>query len=201
MPSGPASTAAATNPVPVSPKHGLRDAQLSDLMRRVSANSQRYWPEEVPRPGDDQRIGDAERATRATLLLADELLNAAERIPETVAHIPMSEADRAGIRAEAITLRTQSLRLGQAARAKNMEEVQSGLNAISSTCLSCHSRYRDFAGELEFQRVSRDLPEPTAMVRSDGATFPSRGASAPSSLDSHCPLVLSMAGGTACDKD
>jgi hypothetical protein len=137
-------------------------------MRRMSAESQRYWPQDVPRPGGDQRVGDAEKATKAALLLAERLADAAEGIPESIAHIQMSEADRAGIRAEALTLRTQSLRLGQAARARNMEEVQSGLNAISSTCISCHSRYRDFAGELEFQRVSRDPDDATVIARSNG---------------------------------
>jgi hypothetical protein len=88
--------------------------------------------------------------------LADGLAAAAERIPSSVTTASMSEADRAGFQAEADTLRDQALRLGQAARTNQVEHMQESLDAISATCISCHSRYRDFSGQLITQPSAGD---------------------------------------------
>jgi cytochrome c556 len=86
--------------------------------------------------------------------LADGLADAAARIPSSVREAEMSEADRAGFQAEANTLRYQAMELGQDAREKKVEQMQRSLDAISVTCVSCHSRYRDFSGELNLEGVA-----------------------------------------------
>ena len=52
---------------------------------------------------------------------------------------------------------------GREARAEVALELTTGrtpresLDAISATCVSCHTRYRDFSGQLNIQQASADL--------------------------------------------
>jgi hypothetical protein len=135
------------------PPHGLRDEQLRQLMQRVSTKTQKYWPQEVPRVRDDQAVGDLAKAAESAGRLADALGAAAERIPASVEHVAIAEADRAGFVAEAETLGAQSLRLRQAAHQLDAGEMQAALDSITNTCMSCHTRYRDVAGQLRVQQV------------------------------------------------
>src|SRR5688500_9868432 len=61
--------------------HGLRNDQLRALMKLMSARTQQDWPEEVPRPLDDQRTGELARAIESARKLSASLAPAAERIP------------------------------------------------------------------------------------------------------------------------
>jgi hypothetical protein len=135
-------------------KHWVQSEQLSDLMNSISAKMLADAPEDLHRPRADVGEDDVERAITSAAKLAEGLAASAERIPVSVEHVKMSEADRAGFLAEAETLRKQALELGQAARARKTDQMQRSLAAISSTCISCHSRYRDFAGELDIQRAA-----------------------------------------------
>ena len=145
---------AATSREPEQPgKHWVQSQQLSALMNTISATMLADSPEDLPRPRSDQTADDIERSIAAASKLADGLAASAERIPVQVEHVQMSEADRAGFFAEAETLRKQAIGLGEAARARQTDKMQTSLSAISSTCISCHSRYRDFAGELDTQRA------------------------------------------------
>ena len=91
---------------------------------------------------------------RCAIKLSDELAIAALRIPASITDAKINEADRAGFEAEANILHTQALRLGTAALAKKVEQMQQSLDAINSTCISCHSRYRDFSGLLQIHQAS-----------------------------------------------
>jgi cytochrome c556 len=137
-----------------SQQHWVQNKQLSELMKTISARMLADAPDELSRPRSDQRPEELDRAIKATAKLARGLADSAERIPAQVESVKMNEADRAGFLAEAKTLRKQALELGKAADARNTDDMQSKLNAISSTCISCHSRYRDFAGVLDTQRAS-----------------------------------------------
>lgn len=138
------------------PPHGLRDEQLNQLMQRISAKTEKYWPEDVPRPRDDQKAGDLAKASESAHRLADALASAAERIPASVERVPMTEADRAGFMAEATTFGAQALRLRQAASEQNSDGIRAALDSITATCVSCHARYRDFAGDLQVQQVNAE---------------------------------------------
>jgi hypothetical protein len=100
--------------------------------------------------------------------LADGLGVSAERIPVAVEDVQMSVADRAGFQAEAATLRSQARALAAAARSNDPDGMRAQLNAISSTCISCHSRYRDFAGELNTQRAGAHLPGESLVLSGRG---------------------------------
>jgi cytochrome c556 len=148
-------SAVAPTPAPESPQqHWVQNKQLSDLMKTISARMLTDAPDELSRPRSDQRPEDVERAMKSAAKLAKGLADSAQRIPAQVENVKMNEADRAGFMAEAETLRKQAIELGKAADARQTDEMQRKLNAISSTCISCHSRYRDFAGQLDTQRAS-----------------------------------------------
>jgi phage-related protein len=124
-------------------------------MKDLSAKTQRNWPKDLPQDPEDQQSRRS-RDTMGAAKLADGLAAGAERIPASVTTATMSEADRAGFQAEADTLRDQALRLGQAARTNQVEQMQESLDAISATCISCHSRYRDFSGQLITRQSAGD---------------------------------------------
>jgi hypothetical protein len=132
-------------------RHWVQDAQLRGLMKDLSAKTQQNWPKDLPQDPEDQQSRRS-RDTMGAAKLADGLAAGAERIPASVTTATMSEADRAGFQAEADTLRDQALRLGQAARTNQVEHMQESLDGISATCISCHSRYRDFSGQLITQQ-------------------------------------------------
>ena len=149
-------------------KHWVQNQQLRGLMKTISAKMLSDWPDEHARPRSDRDPKEVEKAFQAAVKLAEGLEASAEGIPASVEHISMSAASRAGFGAEAETLRRQAIGLGDAARARNADRMQHSLDAISATCISCHSRYRDFAGELDTQRAgggSTPLYE-TAMLSS-----------------------------------
>jgi hypothetical protein len=135
-------------------QHWVQSDRLRPLMGEISATAQRDWPTGLPPDPEDKPNGELPRAIESAAALASELADAATRIPQSVAGTPMSEADRAGFQAEADTLHRQALRLGQAAREKRVEQMQRSLDGLNATCVSCHSRYRDFSGQLDARRVA-----------------------------------------------
>lgn len=139
-------------------RHWVQSDQLRTLMKELSARTDRNWPKDVPPDPEDRQTGDLHHAMGSATKLADGLAAAALRIPASVTNAKMSEADRAGFEAEAITLHDQAVRLGLAARANKVEQMQRCLDAISSTCTSCHTRYRDLSGQLNVRQVSADSP-------------------------------------------
>jgi hypothetical protein len=138
-------------------RHWVQDAQLRTLMHDLSDKTQQNWPKDLPLDPEDQQTSRS-RNTMGAAKLSDGLAAAAERIPASVSAASISEADRAGFQAEADTLREQALRLGRAARANQVEQMQESLDAINATCISCHSRYRDLSGELNTQQSAGDQP-------------------------------------------
>ena len=138
-------------------EHWVQNERLRDVMKQVSQHAQR-WPTGVPADPESSQSAEAQaeadEAFRDAAALADGLAEAAQRIPRSVADHPMSAEDRRGFNAEAERLRTQALELRRAARGRQVEQMQRRLDAISSTCVSCHSQYRDFTGELDSRKAS-----------------------------------------------
>jgi cytochrome c556 len=131
--------------------HWVQNQELQTLMKSVKLRTQTNWPRQVPQDPEDAQSAQPDAAMANAAILADSLANAAMQIPASVTNSKMSDADSAGFQAEANTLHRQALRLGEAARARNVEHMQMSLDAISDTCISCHSRYRDFSGQLRSQ--------------------------------------------------
>lgn len=140
-------------------EHWVQNERLRDVMAQISQQAAK-WPAGVP---DDPEAAEsrearaeAEQAFRDAAALADGLAAAARMIPRSVADHPMSGEDRRGFTAEAKRLRDQALQLRVAARERKVEGMQRALDGISSSCISCHSQYRDFTGELGDRKASAD---------------------------------------------
>ena len=140
-------------------EHWVQDEKLRAVMAQVSQHASR-WPAGVPQDPEAGESKEARReadeAFRDAEALADGLADAAVRIPRSVADHPMSADDRRGFAAEARRLHDQAVQLRQAARGRKVEQMQRSLDQISSTCVSCHSQYRDFTGELGARKASAE---------------------------------------------
>lgn len=129
--------------------HWVQNDQLRLVMIQLGSSSAAQWPSTLP---DDPEVAVSERdrdeAFRKGAELAHSLAQAAGRIPASVAHLELSQADRDAFVATANALQEQSQKLGRAARRHNVEEMQKFLDAARATCISCHTRFKDISGEL-----------------------------------------------------
>ena len=143
--------AAQTGPAVIG-EHWVQDERLRGVMAELSRQSG-HWPAGLP---DDVESPDPETADafREATALADGLARAARDIPRSVAGREMSPENRRGFNGEARRLRDHAVALKEAARGRKVERMQRALDGISSSCISCHSQYRDFAGELGARRAS-----------------------------------------------
>ena len=137
-------------------QHWVQDERLRGVMAELSRQTA-HWPAGVP---DDPEAGTTDEQTAAAFrdaeALADGLARAARDIPRSVADREMSPDTRRGFNAEAQRLRDQAVQLKQAARGRKVERMQRLLDGISSSCIACHSQYRDFTGELDTRRAAAD---------------------------------------------
>ena len=133
--------------------HWVQDERLRGVMAEL-ARQTAHWPAGVPADPEAPLTDDVADSFRQAGRLADGLAAAARNIPRAVADREMSPETRRGFNAEAERLRQQSLQLKEAARGRKVEQMQRLLDGISSSCISCHSQYRDFTGELDVRRAA-----------------------------------------------
>ena len=133
--------------------HWVQDERLRGVMAEV-ARQTAHWPAGVPDDPEAPLTDDVADSFRQAERLADGLAAAARNIPRAVADREMSPEVRRGFNAEARRLRQQSLELKEAARGRKVERMQRLLDGISASCISCHSNYRDFTGELDTSRAA-----------------------------------------------
>lgn len=132
--------------------HWVQDQRLREVMAELSKKNPN-WPAGIPQDPESQQLPKDESFDEVAQL-ANSLMLSAERIPEVASKIKMNEADREGFLAQARVLRDQAKRLRESARHHKIEQMQQDMAWLNSTCLSCHSRYRDFSGQLDSTRVS-----------------------------------------------
>ena len=132
--------------------HWIQDQRLRLVMAQLSSRNP-SWPAGIPQEPEAPGQGQPAQFDEVALLAAA-LESAADRLPEVAGGIKMTEADRRGFLAEAQTLRDQASRLQHAAEQHRIEQMQTQMALINSTCISCHSRYRDFSGQLNTPRAS-----------------------------------------------
>ncbi len=137
--------------------HWIQDQRLRTVMSELSKRNPN-WPAGLAQ--DPETPGEAKPSQfNEVASLAGTLASAADRLPELAGVIKMSEADRRGFLAEAHTLRDQAVRLQDAAHERRTEQMQLQMDLINSTCISCHSRYRDFSGQLNTPKASASSTE------------------------------------------
>jgi hypothetical protein len=132
--------------------HWIHNQALKQVMAQLYANNP-SWPSGMPQDPESAKVGSAADYDKIESL-ADELALSADQLPTVAEKLTMNEADRAGFLAEANVLHEQARRLSEAARSHHVEQMQRHMTAISYSCISCHSRYRDFSGQLDSSYIA-----------------------------------------------
>lgn len=150
----PASQSAAAAPAsqPIS-GHWVQDQRLRLLMAELSRQNPN-WPAGLPQEPEDAAAATQPEQFDEIADLANALAESADHLPAVATHVQMSDADRGGFLAEARALRVQAVELQAAANRRSIEQMQRQIDGINSTCVSCHSRYRDFSGQLNRTQAS-----------------------------------------------
>jgi hypothetical protein len=112
------------------------------------------WPAGLPQEPEAPAAATQPGQFEEIAVLANALVGAADELPAATGHIAMSKADRAGFLAQARTLREQAASLQAAANRRSIEQMQREMDGINATCIACHSRYRDFSGQLNRTQAS-----------------------------------------------
>ena len=136
-------------------EHASDGRQLRDVMHELAERTAFAPTNELPADPESNKAADP-RVFAEVEALAGGLAEAAARIPAAAEGVKLFHEDRTAFEAEAATLRRHAQDLGAAARANNVERMQRTFDRINASCIGCHSRFRDFAGQLDFQRASAD---------------------------------------------
>lgn len=139
-------------------RHWVQDQRLRQIMAELS-KSNPSWPKSLPQEPEQKTPDGAAEKFAEIESLADSLAQSSQHIPELATHLNMGEADRRGFVAEAQTLHDQATQLHDAAARHQVEQMQRTMDGINSTCISCHSRYRDFSGQLHPPRAAAPARE------------------------------------------
>ena len=129
-------------------QHWIQDENLRQLMAQIGRRVPSL-PAGVARGAQpDSRPVDAADFEKIAALAAG-LSQSSDQIVPVVKNIPITESDWRGFTDDAQRLHDQADRLRQSADAHQIDEVQQSMDAINSTCIACHSRYRDFSGQID----------------------------------------------------
>ena len=158
-----------SSPMAISPQqHWVQSERLKKVMDQLSG-LRGAMPKDLPEDAESPAGREARRALAEAAAVADALADTATRIPAAVEGKTMSDADRRGFVAEAGRLHDQAVALRDAARGNRIEPLQGMLDNINSTCISCHSRYRDFSGELNFRKAMAPQFSPAIDLLASGS--------------------------------
>ncbi len=145
-------TTAPESPSSVSPtndtRHSVQSDRLRQIMDEIDKLSVNQWPQEVQSELAADEQYHAAKAFWEARQLADGLSRAAASIPNAIKTTKLSEVDRRSFLAQVQTLRDQGTRLKQTAALGDREGMRRTLADLDETCNSCHSRFRDIAGDM-----------------------------------------------------
>jgi cytochrome c556 len=133
--------------------HAGEGRQLRDVMHELAERTAYAPTSELPADPESDKAVDPKLFAEVAEL-ADALAAGAARIPAAAEGVKLFREDREAFEDEAATLRRHAQDLGAAARSNNVERMQRTFDRIHASCIGCHSRFRDFAGQLDFQRAS-----------------------------------------------
>jgi cytochrome c556 len=140
--------------------HWVQDEQLRKAMGTL-ADRTRYVPDNLPDDPEDPAVKKANEAFTESIQLGEALARTAEQIPGLVAHVQMPDDVRRDFAAAAANLKTQALGLKQAAERRQVERMQIQLSNITGACTLCHTRFRDFTGDLWLRKAEMPVPKIT----------------------------------------
>ncbi|MBE7456684.1 MAG: cytochrome c [Phycisphaerae bacterium] len=127
--------------------HGVFSDRLRAIMTEVERAARTAWPQEVDAESSATASQRAAALTRMAGPAAG-LEAAAGKLPDAVAHVRLSQADRRAFEALAATLGEQTGTLRARIDAGDLDGARETLTHINATCISCHERFRDVSGPM-----------------------------------------------------
>lgn len=128
-------------------EHGVFSDRLRAIMTEVEHAARTAWPQEVD-VGLSATVSQRAAALTRMAGPAAGLEAAAEKLPDAVAHVRFSQADRRAFEALAATLGEQAGMLRARIDAGDLDGARETLTHINATCISCHERFRDVSGPM-----------------------------------------------------
>jgi len=118
-------------------------------MKKLGSDTAQHWPSGLPDDPEEELDAQTRREMFVSgARLASALAESAEAIPSNVSAFGLSEADQTAFTGIARRLSDQARGLGRAARRHDIEGMHRQLDAIQSSCMSCHTRFKDISGDL-----------------------------------------------------
>jgi cytochrome c556 len=138
--------------------HGPTGEKLRETMHKIAENTFNSPTSQLPSDPESPKTPDTAVFEQAATLAAG-LADAAGEIPARARDRELSAANREIFNAEAATLQSQARELQQAANEHKVEQMQRSFDRINSTCIACHSRFREFTGDIGIPKAARDVAE------------------------------------------
>jgi cytochrome c556 len=139
-------------PPATAPAHAVQGEQLRDTMHRLAGHTMYSPTSKLPPDPESDKPVDPRVYEEAAEMAAGLAVTAAQ-ITSTAKGRAMSDTDRQVFNAEVDALRRYALDLERAAKAHKIEQMQRAFDGVNASCVACHSRFRDFAGELDFGKA------------------------------------------------
>lgn len=128
-------------------RHWIYDDQLQAAMRDI---------DHARLVAGDAAGGDAADPSEEFLIAsrsAEQLAESANALIDSADRFNLGADDRKTFLELSRTMHDQALSAGRAARDRRTIDLRRHLDAVQATCISCHTRFRDFAAELAPPRV------------------------------------------------
>lgn len=141
---------AEVTPVPL--QHWLQHAELRSLMKQIEEDRQKTV--NTVAVGDAATLHpDAHRDFLAASEAAKRLALSAKEMRKVTADIQMTEEDRKAFDEEVDALRNEARKFSIITRKRRADLIEERMQALEATCISCHTRFRDMAGEWQPPRA------------------------------------------------
>lgn len=154
---------------PIQPlnRHSVQTPQLEALMKVIAMVAAENTPRTLP--GDVQTRpatkAELDKSYEQAAVLADALVTAADRIPFTLEGKTVPPETLRGFLNEAQILKDTAKELKESAQQRKGEGMSRSLDRMNATCITCHSKYRDLAGAMDFPRADGWTPERPKVAR------------------------------------
>lgn len=129
-------------------QHWIYDDQLQQSMRTID-HARLVTGELAGSANATDSVHEFLKASRA----AEQLAESANTMADDVNRFNLGLEDRKVFLELSRAMHDQALAAGRSARDRRTNDFRRHLDAIQATCISCHTRFRDFAAELAPPRV------------------------------------------------
>ena len=126
-------------------RHVIHSKDLRRVMKRLDRERRKSWPHKIAQEHAKTSAQERERALSEAALLVVGLAEAVARIPDAVAGIGMTEANRNTFLAQVDMLRDHAMDLSETAASGDLKGMHGVLDSITATCNACHNQFREVA--------------------------------------------------------